>query len=53
MKEWEVAQKSERVKENILYHFSHTLSWLLNQIVKFLAEFLKAMIDAVKMFLHF
>ena len=52
MQEYYLEQKRNRVKEDVLYYFSHGLSWFSNVVADFLVKFLKAIFDAFKYLLH-
>ena len=52
MSYYQMQQKEQTVKENIIFQFSKVLSWLLHQIAMFIGAFIKAMVEAIKLLFH-
>jgi hypothetical protein len=46
---YQMQQKEERLKENLLFQFSKGLSWFLRTVVMLLGMFVKAFVEAIKM----
>jgi hypothetical protein len=52
MSYYQIQQKEQTAKENIVFNFSKILSWFLRQIAMIIGVFIKAFIDAIKLLFH-
>jgi hypothetical protein len=52
MSYYQIQQKEQTAKENLIFQFSKILSWFLHQIAMLIMMFIKALVEAIKLLFH-
>ncbi len=52
MSYYQIKQKEQTAKENLVFQFSKVLSWFLHTVAMLLSAMIKALVNAIKMLMH-
>lgn len=52
MSYYQIKQKEQTAKENLVFQFSKILSWFLHTVAMLISAMLKALVNAIKMLMH-